>query len=63
LFLRQGAARARAVAFGMGELADELPGGAVVDLVFSPKINFWQGRRRAELHVQDFCPTAVPASV
>jgi len=44
----------RAVAFGMGEHAGILPGGAVVDLVFEPKVNAWKGVRRPELHIHDF---------
>jgi single-stranded-DNA-specific exonuclease len=44
----------RAVAFGMGEHSALLPGGAVVDLLFEPKINAWQGVRRPELHINDF---------
>ncbi len=44
----------RAVAFGMGEHAGLLPGGAVVDLLFEPKVNAWKGVRRPELHINDF---------
>lgn len=44
----------RAVAFGMGEHAGDLPGGASVDLVFEPKVNAWKGVRRPELHIHDF---------
>ena len=44
----------RAVAFGMGEHASNLPGGASVDLVFEPKVNAWKGVRRPELHIHDF---------
>jgi len=44
----------RAVAFGMGEHAGLLPGGAGVDLLFEPKVNAWQGVRRPELHINDF---------
>lgn len=44
----------RAVAFGQGEHASELPAGAAIDLLFEPKVNTWQGVRRPELHVADF---------
>jgi single-stranded-DNA-specific exonuclease len=44
----------RAVAFGMGEHAGLLPGGAAVDLLFEPKVNTWKGVRRPELHINDF---------
>jgi single-stranded-DNA-specific exonuclease len=44
----------RAVAFGQGEHAAQLPAGVTVDLLFEPKVNTWQGVRRPELHVTDF---------
>ncbi len=44
----------RAVAFGQGEYAAQLPAGVTVDLLFEPKVNTWQGVRRPELHVTDF---------
>ncbi len=58
LYLRDGAGgpTLRAVAFGLGDLADDLPAGATVDLVFEPKLNVWQGRTSAELHVVDLRP-------
>ncbi len=59
LYLRQDDARARAVAFGMGDFADELPAGAVIDVVFKPQINHWNGRTTAELHVLDFRPCSI----
>ena len=43
----------RAVAWGMGEVAEQYPAGAVVDVVFQPSINDWRGRRTAELHLID----------
>lgn len=57
LLLRQGDSCMKAIAFGMGELAPTLPAGATVDVVFEPKVSTWQGRRRAELHVQDLRPS------
>jgi single-stranded-DNA-specific exonuclease len=42
-----------AIAFGMGDLADQLAAGMKLDVVFEPKLNVWQGSRRAELHVKD----------
>ncbi|MEM9415588.1 MAG: DHHA1 domain-containing protein [Planctomycetota bacterium] len=53
LQLRQGGASIRAVAWNRGDLADDLPAGVSVDIVFQPSINTWQGRRSAELHVVD----------
>jgi len=46
----------RAVAWNMGERADTLPAGCVVDVVFQPSINEWRGNRSAELHVMDLRP-------
>ena len=42
-----------AVAFGMGYLAADLSADSELDVVFEPKINAWQGRRTAELHIKD----------
>ncbi|MEM8739635.1 MAG: single-stranded-DNA-specific exonuclease RecJ, partial [Planctomycetota bacterium] len=42
----------RAVGFGMGDLAEELPGGVEVDAVFEPKINVWRGVSSPELHLR-----------
>ncbi len=53
LDLRQGGHSMQAVAFGMGDLADDLAAGAELDVVFEPKVSTWQGLRRAELHVKD----------
>ncbi|XAM00876.1 DHHA1 domain-containing protein [Phycisphaeraceae bacterium D3-23] len=53
LQLRQGGASIRAVAWNRGDLADDLPAGVSVDVVFQPNINTWQGRRNAELVVVD----------
>lgn len=44
----------RAVGFGQGDHAPQLPAGAAVDLLFEPKVNNWQGVRRPELHITDF---------
>ncbi|MEM6504156.1 MAG: DHH family phosphoesterase [Planctomycetota bacterium] len=56
--LRQGSRSIRAVAWGMGERADTLPAGAVIDVVFQPAINDWRGNRTAELHVLDLRPAS-----
>ena len=53
LQLRQGDATIRAVAWNKGDLADDLPAGVTVDIVFQPSINTWQGRRSAEMHIVD----------
>jgi len=56
LYLKRDGRSIRAVAWGMGERAEQLPAGAVVDVVFQPAINEWRGNRSAELHVIDLRP-------
>lgn len=43
----------RAVAFNFGDMAEALPAGVELDVAFTPKLDTWQGRMRAELHVVD----------
>jgi single-stranded-DNA-specific exonuclease len=51
----------RAVAWGMGDRLDELQsGGGELSVVFTPKINEWNGRKNLEIEVIDFQPTANP---
>ena len=56
-YLRQGSTSFRSIAFGMGELADQLEaqkdGWAIA---FVPKINEWNGRRNVELDIRDIQP-------
>jgi single-stranded-DNA-specific exonuclease len=53
--VRQGGTDMRAIAFGMGERLDELMSrGGKCCLVFTPRINEWQGYRSVELEVVDF---------
>jgi len=59
--LAQGATSLRAVAFGRGDLADELPRGAVADVLFTPKINRFRGRANVELELVDLRLAAQPA--
>ena len=42
-----------AIAFGLGDLAGQLPAGTDLDVAFEPTINSWQGRRTAEMQVKD----------
>jgi single-stranded-DNA-specific exonuclease len=56
LMLRQGGRLMRAVAFGMGDLMPQLPGGAAIDAVFEPRVSVWQGVSRPELHIKDVRP-------
>lgn len=46
----------RAVGFGLGDLAEELPAGIAVDVVFQPKTNTWRGVTSPELHLVDVRP-------
>jgi single-stranded-DNA-specific exonuclease len=47
----------KAIAFGMGENLEELMSAeGKCCLVFTPKINEWQGRRSVEVEVKDFQP-------
>ncbi len=53
--IRQHGKYLRAIAFGMGDRRDELMAqGGRCSLVFTPRINEWQGFRRLELEVRDF---------
>ncbi len=51
--LRDGGRSVSAVGFGMGDLAQQVSVGAILDVAFEPKISTWQGRRRAEVHIKD----------
>jgi single-stranded-DNA-specific exonuclease len=55
----------RAVAFGLGEAADEIAGvQGDLDIAFKPVINEYRGRRSVEMHLVDWRPSraAVAAS-
>ncbi len=55
--VRQEGRDLRAVAFGMAERTEELMSrGGQCCVVFTPKINEWQGWRSVELEVRDFQP-------
>jgi single-stranded-DNA-specific exonuclease len=55
--VRQHQREMKAIAFGMGENLEELMSAeGQCCLVFTPKINEWQGRRSVELEVKDFQP-------
>lgn len=53
LQIGQGPVRMRAVAFGRGDLADQLQPGTLIDLVYHPKLNRWRGREQVELELLD----------
>jgi single-stranded-DNA-specific exonuclease len=46
----------KAVAFKMGERANEAPMGTSIDVVYNMSVNEWNGKRSAEAHVIDFRP-------
>ncbi len=57
----QGGAKIRAVAWGMGDRLDDLmAAGGECCLVFTPKINEWNGFKSVEIEVTDFQASAVP---
>ena len=49
----QGGTAFRAVAFGMGDMADRLARSRKCSLAFVPRINRWRGRENIELDVRD----------
>jgi len=52
--VRQNGTTLKAIAFGMGERAEELmSAGGACCLAFTPKINEWQGRTSIDLQVVD----------
>ena len=51
--LRQDDRTAGAVGFGMGDMAETLASGALLDVVFAPKLSTWKGRQRVEIHIKD----------
>lgn len=53
LLLRQGDAMIKGIAFGFGDLAEQLPAGRRVDLAVEPSINEYNGRSSVELEVKD----------
>jgi single-stranded-DNA-specific exonuclease len=60
--VRQQDRELQAIAFGMGERVEELMSAqGQCCLVFTPKINEWQGWRKVELEVRDFQPGAQAA--
>jgi single-stranded-DNA-specific exonuclease len=55
--VRQFSKDLRVIAFGMGDRAEELmSAGGRCCLVFTPRVNEWQGRRNVELELRDFQP-------
>ncbi|CAN5650299.1 single-stranded-DNA-specific exonuclease RecJ [soil metagenome] len=53
LFIKQGSTHMKCIAFGKGELFDELQPGRMIDLAVEPQINEFNGRVSVELDVKD----------
>jgi single-stranded-DNA-specific exonuclease len=59
LFIRQGDATMKAIAFNAGSLFDRLQSGVKIDLAFEPTLNTYNGYTNVELEVKDLqFPTA-----
>ncbi len=54
LLLNISGTKRKAMAFGMGERADELPAGGSIDILFNFAIDEWNGNRELMLRVVDF---------
>jgi len=52
-WVRQGDVAARAIAFGMGAVADSLEAAGVCSVAYRPQINTYRGGREIELRVRD----------
>ena len=64
LKIKQHRVTLRAVAFGQGDWADELSQvDGELDIVFRPVINTFAGRRSVEMHLVDWRPAQVAASL
>jgi single-stranded-DNA-specific exonuclease len=53
MILNQNGDSMRAIAWSMGDLAERLPAGSIVDVVAEPTLNTWNGRTNVELVVED----------
>jgi single-stranded-DNA-specific exonuclease len=53
LFIKQGTTHMKCIAFGKGDLFDELQPGRKIDLAVEPQINEFNGRISVELEVKD----------
>ena len=56
LWMTQGGAALRAVAWDQGDWADTLRGGTLLDVVATPKLSRWNGSVRVECEVADVRP-------
>jgi single-stranded-DNA-specific exonuclease len=53
LFVKQGPASMKCIAFNLGGMIDRLRTGTVIDLAVEPQINEYMGRSSVELEVKD----------
>jgi len=56
LRIRQGKRMLEAIGFNLGS-AMEMVGGRPIDLLYTPELNEWNGRRRVQLVVRHLCPS------
>jgi single-stranded-DNA-specific exonuclease len=52
----------QAVGFHLGHLADDLPAGLELDLVFEPRLSHYRGYPRVDIHVKDLLPRSRAAT-
>ena len=50
-------ARLKAIAFGLGELEGRPNQGDLIDIVYTPRINHWNGNTSVDLEIQTWRPT------
>ena len=53
LFVKQGQASMKCIAFNLGNMIDQLRTGTVIDVAVEPQINEYMGRTNVELEVKD----------
>lgn len=56
LFVHQGSATMKGIAFGCGDAGDIIHSGAVLDLAVEASLNEWNARTSVELQIKDFRP-------
>ena len=57
MFVSQDGPNIKAVGFGMGDDAENLPLGGIFDIVVEPKLNTWKGKTNVELFIKDIRPS------
>jgi len=57
LYLSQGGSRVGAIAFRLGHLANEYRAGDLIDLVYTPSLNYYNGNVSVQLIVEEIRPS------